>query len=186
LAMVCFLGVALIGVIQGIFIAVGLALLAFIWRAWRPYDAVLGRVDGLKGYHDMTRYPQGRQIPGLVLFRWDAPLFFANAEIFHDHILQAIATAPTPIKWVIVAAEPVTDVDISAADVLSDLDNDLQEAGIELCFAEMKDPVKDRLKRYGLFTKLGPENFYPTLGQAVDRYLEINRVTWRDWDEITG
>ena len=183
LALVCFLGVALIGVIQGIFIAVGLALLGFIWRAWRPYDAVLGRVEGLKGYHDVTRYPEAKRIPGLVLFRWDAPLFFANAEVFREHILQAIADAPTPTKWVVVAAEPVTDIDVTAAEALSALDDDLQNAGIELCFAEMKDPVKDRLKQYGLFTKLGTDLFFPTLGRAVDRYLETHRVDWSDWEE---
>jgi len=183
LSIVCFLGVALVGVIQGIFIAVALALLGFIWRAWRPYDAVLGRVDGLKGYHDITRYPEARRVPGLVLFRWDAPLFFANAEVFREHVLQAIADAPTLTKRVIVAAEPVTDIDITAAEALSALDDDLEKAGIELCFAEMKDPVKDRLKRYGLFAKLGADHFFPTLGQAVDRYLEAHPVAWSDWDE---
>ena len=183
LSLVCFLGVALLDVVQGIFIAVALALLAFIWRAWRPYDAVLGRVDGLKGYHDITRYPEAKRIPGLVVFRWDAPLFFANAETFHEHVLQAVAEAPTPTHWVVVAAEPVTDVDITAADALADLDETLHRAGMELCFAGMKDPVKDRLKQYGLFTRLGAENFFPTLGQAVDRYLAVHGVEWLDWDE---
>ncbi len=183
LAIVCFLGVALLGVIQGIFIAVGLALLGFIWRAWRPYDAVLGRVEGLKGYHDVTRYPEAQRIPGLVLFRWDAPLFFANAEVFREHILQAVADAPTPTQWVIVAAEPVTDIDITAAETLSALDDDLEKAGIQLCFAEMKDPVKDRLKRYGLFNKIGADLFFPTLGRAVDLYLETHPVDWSDWEE---
>jgi len=186
LSVVCFFGVAIAGVVQGIFIAVGLSLLAFIWRAWRPYDAVLARVDGLKGYHDIKRHPEGRRIPGLVLFRWDAPLFFANAEIFHDHVLRAVAEAPTPTKWVVVAAEPVTDVDITAADALADLDEELHRAGMDLCFAEMKGPVKDRLKRYGLFTKLGTENFFPTIGQAVDRFLEVHGVEWVDWDEVKG
>ena len=179
----CFLGVALIGVIQGIFIAIALALLAFIWRAWRPYDAVLGRVDGLKGYHDITRHPDAKRIPGLVLFRWDAPLFFANAEIFQEHVRQAIAGAPTPTKWVVVAAEPVTDIDITAADALSDLDDELQKAGIELAFAEMKGRAKDRLKQYGLFTKLGDELFFRTIGQAVDGYLKAHPVEWLDWEE---
>ena len=183
LSLSCFLGVALVGVIRGIFIAVGLALLNFIWRAWRPHDAVLGRVDGLKGYHDIRRHPEGRHIPGLVLFRWDAPLFFANAEIFHEHVLQAVADAPGPVKWVVVAAEPVTDIDITAADALAQLDEDLHQAGIELCFAEMKGPVKDHLKRYGLFTQLGKDNFFPTIGQAVDRYLEVHQIAWKDWDE---
>ena len=184
LSMVCFFGVALVGVIKGIFIAVGLALLFFIWRAWRPYDAVLGRVDGLKGYHDITRHPEAKRIPGLVLFRWDAPLFFANAGIFHEHVLQAVAESPTPVKWVVVAAEPVTDIDVTAADALAELDADLHKAGMELCFAEMKGPVKDHLKRYNLFAALGTENFFPTIGQAVDRYLELNRVEWQDWDEV--
>jgi high affinity sulfate transporter 1 len=171
LSMICFLGVALLGVIQGIFLAVALALLAFIWRAWWPYHAVLGRVDGLKGYHDLVRHPEARRIPGLVLFRWDAPLFFANAEIFRDRVLRAVAEAPTPTTWVVVAAEPVTDIDMTAADMLVELDRALHAAGMDLCFAEMKGPVKDILKRYGLFTDLGAENFFPTIGQAVDHYL---------------
>ena len=140
LSIVCFLGVALIGVIQGIFIAIALALLGFIWRAWRPYDAVLGRVDGLKGYHDVTRYPEARRVPGLVLFRWDAPLFFANAEVFREHVLQAIADAPTPTKWVVVAAEPVTDIDITAAEALSALDDDLAESRHRAVFCRDERP----------------------------------------------
>ncbi|ARU31193.1 sodium-independent anion transporter [Sulfuriferula sp. AH1] len=183
LSMACFFGVILLGVIQGIFIAVGLALLAFVWRAWRPYDAVLGRVDGMKGYHDISRHPEGRQIPGLVLFRWDAPLFFANAEIFREHVLLAVVNAPTPARWVVVVAEPVTDVDTTAADMLADLDQMLIQADIELCFAGMKGPVKDRLKHYGLFNKIGIESFFPTVGQAVSRYLAENKVEWDDWDD---
>jgi high affinity sulfate transporter 1 len=183
LSLVCFLGVALLGVIQGIFLAVGLALFTFVWRAWRPYDAVLGRVPGRKGYHDISRHPEAKRVPGLVLFRWDAPLFFANAEIFQEHVLRAIAEAPTPTSWVVVTAEPITDVDITAADVLAELDQALHQAGMELCFAEMKGPVKDRLRRYGLFAELGTENFFPTIGQAVARYLATHPVEWRDLEE---
>jgi MFS superfamily sulfate permease-like transporter len=98
LSIVCFLGVAVVGVIPGIFVAVGLSLLSFIKRSWRPYDAVLGRVDGREGYHDVSRYPEARRLPGLVLFRWDAPLFFANAEHFKDHVKRAIQQSPTPIR----------------------------------------------------------------------------------------
>lgn len=183
LSIVCFVGIALLGVIQGIFIAVGIALLVFIWRAWRPHCAVLGRVDGVKGYHDITRHPEGRQIPGLVLFRWDAPLFFANAEFFRVQTLRAVSDAPTPTRCIVVAAEPVTDVDITAADVLAELEDELHRAGIEFCFAQMKGPVKDHLKRYGLFTKLGTENFFPTIGQAVDNYLVRHHVAWLDWED---
>jgi len=182
LSIVCFLGVAFLGVIQGIFIAVGLALMNFIWRAWRPYDAVLGKVDGLKGYHDVTRYPAARRVPGLVLFRWDAPLFFANAEVFGQDVREAVAASPTPARRVVVAAEPVTDVDTSAADVLQSLHDDLDAAGVELHFAEVKDPVKDRLRRYGLLEELGPERFHPTVGSAVDAYVAESGVAWREED----
>lgn len=179
----CLLGVLLFGVIQGIFIAITLALLSFIWRAWRPYNAVLGRVDGMKGYHDVSRHPEAKLIPGLVIFRWDAPLFFANARVFEESILKAISEAPIKVKRVVVGAEPVTDIDSSAADVLADLQKDLQEAQIELCFAEMKGPVKDQLKLYRLFESIGPDNFFPTIGLAVDAYLEAHDVDWKDWDD---
>lgn len=172
----CFLGVVSMGIIKGIFITIGLALFSFIWRAWHPYDAVLGHVEGLKSYHDISRHPEARLIPGLVLFRWDAPLFFANAEAFRENVLHAIAEAPTPTKWVVVTAEPITDVDTTAADMLAELDNALHESGMDLFFAEMKGPVKDMLKRYGLFTRLGEENFFPTIEQAVERYLAMHKV----------
>jgi high affinity sulfate transporter 1 len=183
LSIVCFLGVAFLGVIEGIFIAVGLALGNFIWRAWRPYDAVLGKVDGLKGYHDVTRYPAARRVPGLVLFRWDAPLFFANAEVFGQDVREAVAASPTPARRVVVAAEPVTDVDTTAADVVQSLHDDLEAAGVELHFAEVKDPVKDRLRRYGLLEQLGPERFHPTVGTAVDAYVAESGVEWWESDE---
>lgn len=183
LSNVCFLGVALLGVIQGIFIAVAISLLVFIWRAWRPYSAVLGRVDGIKGYHDISRHPEARRIPGLVLFRWDAPLFFANAEMFRESVLRAVSSAPTPTAWLVAAAEPVTDVDSTAADMLQDLIEELRATGITLCFAQVKGPVKDRLKHYGLLEQIGPEHFFPTLGKAVDRYLKVHTVEWLDWDD---
>jgi MFS superfamily sulfate permease-like transporter len=183
LSIICFLGVAFLGVIEGIFIAVGLALMNFIRRAWWPYDAVLGKVDGLKGYHDVTRYPAARRVPGLVLFRWDAPLFFANAEVFAQDVREAVTASPTPARRVVVAAEPVTDVDTSAADVILSLHDDLDAAGVELHFAEVKDPVKDRLKRYGLLDRLGPERFHPTVGTAVDAYVAETGVDWQESDE---
>lgn len=175
-SLACFLGVVSLGIIKGIFIAIGLALFSFIWRAWHPYDAVLGHVEGLKSYHDISRHPEARLIPGLVLFRWNAPLFFANAETFRENVLHAIAEAPTPTRWVVVTAEPITDVDTTAADMLAELDNALHESGMDLFFAEMKGPVKDMLKRYGIFTRLGEENFFPTIEQAVERYLTLQKT----------
>ncbi len=183
LSIACFLGVAIFGPIPGIMLAIIIALLEFVWDGWRPHDAVLGRVDGMKGYHDITRHPEARLIPGLVLFRWDAPLFFANAEQFHDHVVKAVNNAPTPVRWFVVAAEPVTSVDVTAADMLAELDKNLSQAGIQLIFAEMKDPVKDKLKRFGLYTRFGDQRFFPTIGQTVDAYLDLSGVTWVDWEE---
>jgi len=183
LSMVCMAGVAVLGAIQGIALAIVIAVIEFLWDGWRPHFAVLGRVDGVKGYHDVTRYPDARIIPGLVLFRWDAPLFFANAELFRDHALDAVAASPTPVRWLVVSAEPVTSVDVTAADVLEELDHTLRDAGIELCFAEMKDPVKDKLKRFGLFSTLGEQRFFATLGQAVSGYLKATHVPWVDWED---
>jgi high affinity sulfate transporter 1 len=186
LSMACFAGVTVFGVIPGIALAIVIAVIEFLWDAWRPHSAVLGRVDNVKGYHDITRYPEARVIPGLVLFRWDAPLFFANAELFNERVLDAVAAAPQPVRWVVVAAEPVTSVDVTAADAVCQLDDTLQAAGIELCFAEMKDPVKDKLKRFGIYTRLGERTFFATLGEAVKAYLASHPVDWVDWEERTA
>ena len=179
LSVVCFAGVALLGVIPGIGLAIVIAVVEFLWDGWRPHHAVLGRVDGIRGYHDIKRYPAARLIPGLVLFRWDAPLFFANAELFHASVLEAVAQSPTPVRRIVVSAEPVTSVDVTSADVLAELAQKLREAGVELRFAEMKDPVKDKLKRFELLERLGAASFYPTLGAAVDAYLEEHAVDWK-------
>jgi len=184
LSTVCFLGVAVLGVVQGIFIAVAISLLVFVWRAWRPYSAVLGRVDGVKGYHDISRHPDARRIPGLVLFRWDAPLFFANAEMFRESVLRAVSGAPGPTTWLVAAAAPVTDVDSTAADMLQELRAELLSAGVTLCFAQMEGPVKDRLRQYGLYDQIGAAHFFPTLGQAVDRYVTQTQVEWVDWEDL--
>jgi MFS superfamily sulfate permease-like transporter len=179
LSVACFVGVAVFGVIPGIGIAIVISIIEFLWDGWRPYDAVLGRVDGIRGYHDVKRYPDARLIPGVVLFRWDAPLFFANAEQFHQRVLAAIARSPTPVRRVIVTAEPVTSIDVTSADMLAELEQTLRESGIELRFAEMKDPVKDKLKRFELHERFGAASFYPTIGAAVDAYLEEHAVDWK-------
>jgi high affinity sulfate transporter 1 len=178
LSMGCFVGVAVFGAIPGILLAIVIAVIEFLWDGWRPHCAVLGRVDDVKGYHDIARYPDARLIPGLVLFRWDAPLFFANAEFFRDRALNAVTGLRTPTRWLVVAAEPVTSIDVTAADILCELDETLHAAGIELCFAEMKDPVKDKLKRFGLFARLGEKTFFATIEEAVTAYLAIHSFDW--------
>ena len=186
LAIACLSAVALVGVVAGIFVSVGIAIVAFLWRAWRPYSAVLGRLPGVKGYHDTSRHPEAELVPGLVLFRWDAPLFFANAEMFRDAVEDAIQASPTPVRRVVIAAEPVTDIDTTAADVLSELLDALVAADIELAIAELKGPAKDLLRRYGLFDRIGETRFYPTVGEAVGVYVSETGVPWVDWQDRGG
>ena len=183
LTLAALLGVALIGVLEGIAVAIALSLGEFVRRAWRPYDAVLGRIPGRKGYHDIDRHPEALQIPGLVLYRFDAPLFFANVELFVDHMLNAIQARDDPTSWVIVAAEPITDIDTTAAELLAEALDDLRSQGIELAFAELKGPVKDRLRRYGLYDRIGHNRFFPTLGTAIDGYLATTGTRWVDWSD---
>jgi high affinity sulfate transporter 1 len=183
LSIVCFAGVAVLGAIPGIALAIVVAVVEFLWDGWRPHSAVLGRVDRVKGYHDITRYPGARLIPGLILFRWDAPLFFANAELFQERIRDAVANSPTPVRWLVVTAEPVTSVDVTAADAVCELDDGLDAAGIDFYFAEMKDPVKDKLRRFGLFTRFGEHTFFATIEEAVNAYRASHAVDWVDWED---
>jgi high affinity sulfate transporter 1 len=177
LSMLCFAGVAVFGAIPGICLAVVIAIIEFLWDGWRPHFAVLGRVPNLRGYHDLKRYPHATLIDGLVLFRWDAPLFFANAELFQQRLLEAVEASPTPVRRVVVAAEPVTSVDVTSADMLRELCETLSREGVALHFAEMKDPVRDKLKRFELSRLFSDDRFHPTVGSAVDDYLQGERAS---------
>jgi MFS superfamily sulfate permease-like transporter len=156
-----------------------LAVIEFLWDGWRPHSAVLGKVEGVRGYHDITRYPQASQMSGLLLFRWDAPLFFANAEFFRERVLDAVDASAIKVEWLLVAAEPVTSVDVTAADSLVELDDALRDRGTKLCFAEIKDPVKDKLKRFGLYDRIGEAFFFATIGAGVDAYQVAHGGRWR-------
>jgi high affinity sulfate transporter 1 len=179
LSIVAFLGVALLGVLPGIAIAVGLSILNVFRRAWRPYQTTLGRPAGVPGYHDIRSYPEARHLPGLVILRFDAPLFFANAKAFRDEVTRLARTEPAP-TWVLIAAEPITDVDTTAADELFDLDRMLDERGQALVFAELKDPVRRKLERYGLTREIQPEHFFPTVESAVDAFRELTGARWTE------
>jgi MFS superfamily sulfate permease-like transporter len=173
LAIVSILGVALVGVLEGIVIAIVLSMLQFFERSWRPHSAILGRsTEATSGYQDIQRHPDAQEIPHLIILRWDAPLFFANANLFRDRVRSLIAQAQTAPFWVLVTAEPVTDVDTTAADMLVDLDLELNTADIHLVFAELKDPVKDKIVRYGLLDTIDHQHFYPTIDLAVDAFYE--------------
>ena len=181
LSIAAFLGVALLGVLQGIVVAVVLSILNVFRRAWWPYQTTLGNVPGLAGHHDRRLHPEAQQIPGLVIFRFDAPLLFANARTFKEQIRQLASAEPRP-AWIVIAAEPITDVDTTAADMLLELDEELNAAGTSLVFAELKDPVREKLERYELIGPLDPEHFLPTIDAAVDAF---RRTRDPDQREIT-
>ncbi|MGY3552421.1 high affinity sulfate transporter 1 [Williamsia sp. R60] len=170
LAVAAFVGVALVGVLEGVLVAIGLSFVAVVARAWQPYRTELVQVADRPGFHDIARHPAGRRIPGLVLVRFDAPLFFANGGIFDDYVRSVVAAAHERVDWVIVAAEPVTGIDTTAVDELIDLDTYLANKGIRLVFAEMKGPMKDRLIRFGVGDRFGPDRFHPTIESAVDAF----------------
>lgn len=171
LCLAALLAVTVVGVLEGIGIAIGLSLAAFLWRMWRPYDAILGRVAGRHGYHDIRRHPEAARIPGLMIFRFDAPVFFANAEHFSRTVKKHIAEHFAPVRRVIIAGEPISDIDTTGAEALRDLVADLSTDGVTIGFAELKGPVKDRLRQYGVYDIIGEENFYSTVDHAVADYL---------------
>jgi MFS superfamily sulfate permease-like transporter len=179
LSILCTAAVAIFGAIQGIGLAIILAIIEFLWDGWRPHWAILGQPNGVEGYHDIMRYPQAERVPGLILFRWDAPLFFANAELFSQRVQDAVAASPTPARRIVVSAAPITSVDVTSADALFELSQALHEANVDLCFAEMKDPVKDKLKRFGMFAELGEARFFPTIDSAVADYLRMRSQSGR-------
>jgi MFS superfamily sulfate permease-like transporter len=180
LSLAALVGVVFVGVLEGIAVAVFLSLAAFVIRAWRPYRTELGLVPGLRGYHDLARHPSGRRIPGVLILRFDAPLFFANGGLFDTFVRTSVDDSTEPLHTVVLAAEPMTDVDSTAFDEFVELDDFLRSRNITLLFAEMKDPVRDLLTRYGLDDRFGPERFKPTVGAAVDE------ITGRLRTDING
>jgi len=187
LAVSAMLAVAILGPVTGAVVAIALSILNFLRLAWKPYTAELVRVDGLKGYHDQARHPEGRRVPGLLLYRFDAPLFFANARFFQDDLVGRIIEREDddPVRCVIVTAEPITDVDATAAEMLRDLLNDLAARDVELRFAELKGTVHERVDRYKVFHGDMPDHTARTTGQAVKAYIEAYRVHWVDWEDRT-
>ncbi|MET9270648.1 sulfate permease [Kribbella sp. NPDC003557] len=179
LSVAALLGVALLGVLPGILIAVGLSILNVFRRAWWPHQAELGRVSGIAGLHDTASYPDAQRLPGLVVRRFDAPLIFANSRMFSDSVRQ-IANDRPDLRWIIVAAEPITDVDTTASDMLQELDAWLNARGVSLVFAEMKDPVRAKIERYELTRTIDPAHFLPTVEDAVAEYIRQTGAQWRD------
>lgn len=189
LSTAAFVAVALLGAITGVVVAIALSLLNFMRRAWKPHTTELVRVDGLKGYHDAERHPEGRRVPGLMLYRFDAPLFFANSRFFVEDVLGRVDDAERagrPVRAVVVTAEPITDIDTTAADALDELARDLAARGVGLRFAELKGHVRERLERYGVLDRLGGGHLARTTGESVRRWVDETGVVWVDWEDRDG
>jgi MFS superfamily sulfate permease-like transporter len=170
-SLVATAGVILLGVLQGIVVAVTLAILLFFRRNWWPHGAVLGTVEGVEGWHDVDTHPDAHQIPGVDVYRWEAPLFFANAGSFRQQIRHLVRDHRP--EWVVIQCEAVTDVDVTAAEMLEQLDNELNAAGVHMAFAEMRSRLQDLTLRYGLLETIDRDHFYPTIEAALE---EISRA----------
>ncbi len=183
LSMGCFAGVAVLGAIPGIGVAVVMAIIEFLWDGWRPHSAILGRAEGVRGYHDISRYPGARQNSRTGAVPLGRAAVLRQCGILPRTGARSRGAGAEPARWLVIAAEPVTSVDVTAADALAELDQTLASQGIEFCFAELKDPVKDKLKRFEIFDLFGEKNFFPTVGAAVDAYLLSHKDDWVDWED---
>jgi high affinity sulfate transporter 1 len=165
LSLVATAGVVLFGVLEGIVIAIVLSILMFFRRSWWPHGAVLGQVDGLDGWHSIEGRPEARQLPNVVVYRWEAPLFFANAGAFRTQIRRLVREERP--AWVVLQCEAITDIDVTAAEMLKLLDDELNADGVHIAFAEMRSRLQELVLNYGLFETLDRDHFYPTLDAAL-------------------
>jgi high affinity sulfate transporter 1 len=165
LSLVATLGVVALGVLEGIVVAIFLAILLFFRRNWWPHGAVLGRTDDSEGWHSIDDLEGAVEEPGIVVYRWEAPLFFANAGTFRQQI-RKLVRARQP-RWIVLQCEAVTDIDVTAAEVLEQLDLELNRAGIHFAFVEMRSRLQDLVGRNGLYDTLDRDHFYPTLDAAL-------------------
>jgi MFS superfamily sulfate permease-like transporter len=162
-------------VLRGVGVAVGLAILNVFRRSWWPYSTSLGRLTGVPGFHDTRLHPEAQETEGVILFRFDAPLFFANARAFREDVLELARSELKP-RWIVVAAEPMTDVDTTAVEMLVTLDEELASFGVSLLFAEMKRAVRDKVERYGLTRPISPARFFPTRKSALAAIRRIQEA----------
>ncbi len=181
ISLVAAAGVIFLGVLNGIIVAIVLAILLFFRRNWWPHGAVLGEVPELGGWHSTAEHPEAAESAGIVVFRWEAPLFFANSGQFRDQI-RSLVRERDP-QWIVLQCEAITDVDVTAAEVLKDLDEELNRRGVHLAFVELRDRLRELLRQYELHTTLDQEHFYPSLDRAIDDISNALRSRPKETDE---
>jgi MFS superfamily sulfate permease-like transporter len=182
-SLVATAGVIFLGVLQGIIVAIVLIVVLFFHRGWRPHGAVLGYVPGLGGWHSISKYPEATELPGVVVFRWEAPLFFANSGQFRSQVRKLVRERNP--SWIVLQCEAITDIDVTAAEVLKVLDEELNDRGVHLAFVELRDRLQDLVRRYGLHTTLDQEHIYPNIAQALDEIANVAQDDPRPHDEGT-
>ena len=190
LAVATLAAVLIFGILPGVLLAVALAVADLVRRAARPHDAVLGRLRGSPGYQDIEQRPGSETLPGLIIYRIDAPLFFANARFLREQVRRLVDAAKAPVRMVVLDCGAMFDLDVTASETLDELDRELDESGITLALAEPHAPMRQVLRRSGLLEKLGTENILPTVGQAIRAYVEraesdLGRdVDWQRVDDV--
>jgi MFS superfamily sulfate permease-like transporter len=175
LTLAALTGVIFVDILYGVLLAVGLSVAEMLYRVARPHDAVQGFVPGLAGMHDVDDYPGAETVPGLVVYRYDSPLFFANAENFRQRALAAVDDQPEPVRWFVLNTEANVEVDSTALDALEALRAELAGRGVVFALARVKQDLRTQLDAYGLTRAVGPDRIFPTLPTAVAAYR-----TWRD------
>jgi SulP family sulfate permease len=170
LALATTAAVLVFGVLYGVLVAIGLSILELLRRMARAHDGVLGFVPGVAGMHDVDDYPDADVVPGLLVYRYDAPLFFANAENFRERAMAAVNDYPGRVEWFLLNAEANVEVDLTALDAVDQLRAELQRRGIVFAMARVKQDLRDPLKAAGMLERIGEDNIFPTLPTAVEAY----------------
>lgn len=177
LAAATALSVLFVGVLPGIGIAVGLSVLDLLRRLAAPHDGILGYVPGLAGMHDVDDYPTARQVEGIVVYRYDSPLFFANSADFLRRAMAAVDDAEQPVRWFLLNAEANVEVDLTAVEALESLRRTLEQRGIVFAMARVKQDLRDQLEAAGFVSSVGEERLYATLPTAMAAYVSWFRST---------
>ena len=172
LALAACAGVLVFDILYGVVAAVGLSVAELLWRVGRPHDAIQGLVPGLAGMHDVDDYPQAETVPGLVVYRYDAPLFFANAQDFRRRALAAAGHGPGQARWFVLNTEANVEVDFTALEAVESVRAELSHRGIIFALARVKQDLLDDLEAFGLTRKIGAERIFPTLPTAVAAYRQ--------------
>jgi SulP family sulfate permease len=172
LSLLTLFGVLVIGIVAGIALAVGFSLLDFIHRVYRPHSSVLGTIDGVDGYHGIAPGGYNQVLPGLIVYGFDAPLFFANAPYLMAQIRDLVSTTDQPIRCLLLDAEAIPDIDTTAADTLKQIHQELSGKGITLAIARANRPLRETMRLTGLENLIGAENFYPSVRTGVEAFRE--------------